>query len=145
MTTTTLRPNLVMNERRGSPVIGPTGSRTATISVINSNIPARVGDRLAVSGHEVWLEEGTDYTQLRMLIVDGLAPDKYAGLAAGATVVIGGITYTVAANLQGAFPDIRDDDRITDEEGTTYLVMAVVRYDITRQLQADIAKGRAWT
>jgi hypothetical protein len=140
-----LRPNLVTIERRGLPAVNPaTGARTASIATVNTNVPARID--LDPKGTMQWLiEGGTSFVQAALLILDGLAPGQYADVAPGQTVVVNGITYTVEADGRGAFPSVLNGDRVTDEKGTTYLGLAVTPYYVTRTLQVQLARGRAWS
>jgi hypothetical protein len=137
------RPNRVTIIRRD------VSGRSATRSVLtrddplNSDVPALLqGARGALTTIAV---EGKDYVQDALLILDGLAPAAYRGVAPNGTVVVDGITYTVLANGRGAFPALAPNDVIVDESGLRSLVLAVNHYLFTRTLQAQVARGRAWS
>lgn len=136
------RPNQITIERRSEGPLSPTGSPSVVVTTLNASVPARI--TLPPHGELQWLVEGSVYVQAALLIIDGLDPLQFSQAEPGETVSVNGITYTVSADGLMAFPSLSYGDRVTDEEGTRYLVLAVERYALTRTLQAQIARGRSW-
>lgn len=137
-----LRPNLISIRRRSASTPSATGARAPITTTLNTGVPALINP--VVTGTEAFEVEGLTFFQDAQLFVDGLQPLQYAGLTPGSTLVVGGVTYTVAANGLGAYPDLARNDRIVDEGGLPYLVLAVARfYTILPVLQAKLAYGRA--
>lgn len=132
------RPNRVTIERKSEGAPSATLSTSAVVTALNTSVPALV-DR-AEAGTEQFDVEGVLYTQNTMLFLDGIPTTS----GPGTTVTQNGIAYLVAGNGQCAYPDAAPGDRVTDEDGSTYLVLSVSRYVVTRSLQAHMARGRAW-
>lgn len=90
--------------------------------------------------------EGIVYIQTHVLFADGVTPAKFpSGWTPGQSFVLNGITYTIAPNGRGAFPSLLPNDRVTDEKGRTYLVLAEAEYsDAMPNTQARLQVGRAW-
>ena len=150
---TFLRPNTAAVDRRIRGAVSATGEPALTITPIVSGVPARI-DVLSISGRmgggytqEV---EGDVFIATHILFLDGLAPQIFSPTAPGDTFdyqpsgASAPLPYIVAPNGRGAYIDVRKGDRITDEGGITYLVLAIARYyDVNVQMQAQIAEGRA--
>lgn len=147
MTTTFLRPNTIAIDRRIGGTVSPTGEPALIVTPIAAGVTALL-DPVTVTGNagggfEMTIE-GKLYTQSHVMIVDGLAPKKFAGSSPGATVTVAGLPYVVAPNGRGAFVDVRPGDRITDEAGRTFLVLGVERYyETLPNLQARVVLGEA--
>jgi hypothetical protein len=138
-----LRPNLVKIETRNAGTQSQTGSPQSVVQVTNPAVPALVD--LATHGEAVWKVQGEVFLQDAELFMDGLHPSQFVGVPPLGTIVINGVTYTVKENGLGAFPDLYVGDRITDEHGTQYLVLAVSFYDGPfPAVQAMMSRGRAW-
>jgi len=137
------RPNTISILRRVDAGRSQTRSQLTNDVTLNASVPALLqGARSATTTIEV---EGKEYLQDALLIVDGLSPSAYRGLAPRDTVVVKGVTYTVLPNRQGAFPDLAANDVVIDETGQRSLVLAVNPYLMSRTLQAQLARGKAWT
>lgn len=140
-----LRPNTIAIDRRSAGAATQTGSRPATVTRLNAGIPALIDVKFRVAGTASFEVEGLTYVQDMALFMDGLQPWQFPGLAPGQTIVVSGVTYTVAANGLGAYPDLARNDRITDEHGQTYLVLAAMFfYNVVPVVEAALAIGRAW-
>jgi hypothetical protein len=138
-----LRPNIVSVDRRSGNTPSVTGARSPVVANINAGIPALIDPFR--QGSEEYTIAGVQYNQDQEMFVDGLEPYQFAGIGPGGTVVVNGVTYTVSANGQGAYPDIRRGDRITDETGQEYLVLAVAVYYTTfPTVECKLASGMAW-
>lgn len=89
--------------------------------------------------------EGIVYIQTHVLLTDGLTVQQFFGAGPGDHVTVNGLDYIVDSNLLGAYFDIQQEDRISDEHGFQYLVLATAKfYDVNPNLQARLCKGRAW-
>ena len=138
-----LRPNSVTLQTRAPGTPSQTGSPTSVVTTTNSNVPALID--LGLEGEASMYIQGEVYVQDARLYLDGLRPSQFVGTPAGGTLVINGITYTVFDNALGAFPLLTVGDRVTDEHGTQYLVLAVDRYySVFPVLEAAMSRGRAW-
>ena len=136
---TFLRPNIAAIDRRERGAAGPTGEYALSpVSIVTGDYKLEI--------------EGEVFVATHVLFVDGLAPQFYGSTAPGSTFdyqpagAAAPLPYVVAANHRGAFIDVEPGDRVTDENGITYLALAVATYyDINPQRQVRIAQGRAWT
>lgn len=82
-------------------------------------------------------------TDTVMMVADGV---NVSGCSPGDVVTVNGVMMIVAANGRAAFPDLRNDDKITREDGTEYLVLRTQSYpDVFPNIQAHLALGKAWT
>lgn len=149
MSGTFLRPNTALVERKDPGAVSPTGETTAAPATVHTALPCRI-DPVSVSSRmggnlEVAIE-GIQYTATDVLFCDGMMPARFpSGWAPGDTFVVGGVTYTIAENGRAAFPDIQPSDRVTDETGRKFLVLAFARYsDVMPTFQARLAFGRSW-
>jgi hypothetical protein len=138
-----LRPNLLKIDRQSDGAPSPTGSRPKVVTTLNTGVPALID--LQVAGMISFQVEGVTYVQDAVAFIDGLQPYQFPGVQPGGPIVVGGVTYTVAANGLGAYPDLAAADRVTDERGQAFLVLAVaVYYDVMPSLELKLAHGRAW-
>ncbi len=140
------RPNTVTVQRMQTSGTSGAGDPLPTAPVtIYAALPCLV-DMMPRGGDIVDAKIGPVVSQVYTLYADGVAA---YGASAGSTidVTIGGTTFPfiVAPNGRSAFPDIRKNDRITDETGRAFLVIAVAQYyDVAPGLQAHLRIGEAW-
>lgn len=146
---TFMRPNTALVERKVSSTKSLTGEPITAPTTIHAALPCRI-DPLPVAsrmaGDLRFTVEGVVYIQTHVLFADGLMPSRFPnGATPGQQFVLNGITYTIAANGRGAFPSLQANDRVTDEKGRTYLVLAESEYsDAMPNTQARLQAGRAW-
>lgn len=143
------RPNTALVERKLSSAKSLTGEPITTPTTIHAALPCRIDPMPVASrmaGDLRFTVEGVVYIQTHVLIADGVMPSRFpAGWSAGQQFVLNDITYTIAANGRGAFPSLQANDRVTDEKGRTYLVLAESEYsDAMPNAQARLQAGRAW-
>jgi hypothetical protein len=138
-----IRPNTIEIERQVLGAPSATGEPSRTIPVIATGVPALID--LSPDGELSWLVEGTVYTQDAALFIDGLRAQRFAPTPPGSMYTFNGIGYLVAQNGLGAYPDVQINDRITDEGGQQYLVLAIMTYyNVLPTLEARLARGRTW-
>lgn len=140
------RPNTAKVERLVAGGVSNAGDPiTGAPQTIYNGIPCLV-DMMPRGGDIVEAKVGPVISQVYTLYIDGVpAP----GVAPGASVdvTIGAVTYAfiVAPNGRGAFADIQQGDRVTDETGRVFQVAAVARYyDVAAGLQAHLRIGEGF-
>jgi len=146
-----LAPDTVTIERKNPIGVSPTGEQTFSPS---GPIQVAVGvgcliDALPVGsrmGGDLQVEvEGVVYVQTHVGFFGGLTPAQIAGAAPGSIVTWLGIPYLVSQNGRGAFIDIKEGDRITDQELRRYLVLArATYYEVMPTRQVRLQFGRSW-
>lgn len=143
------RPNTALVERKEGSTVSQTGEPVTTPTTVHAALPCRI-DPLPVGsrtgGSLEYTVEGVVYMATDVLFADGMMPARFpSGWSPGDTFAIGGVTYTIAANGRGAFPDLKPNDRVTDESSQTYLILAIAAYsDVLPNVQARCIRGRAW-
>lgn len=152
---TFLRPNIIEIDRRERGAQGPTGEYALTTVEIVSGVPARIDVTSIVgrSGGDYVAEiEGEVFVATHLLFLDGIAPYVFGSTPPGGTFdyqpagATAPLPYIVAGDGRGAYIDVEPGDRVTDENGVTYLALAVATYyDINPQRQVRLSQGRAWS
>lgn len=141
-----LRPNTAKVEREQTGGTSGAGDPLPTAPLtVYTDLPCLV-DMMPRGGDIVDSKVGPVIAQVYTLYADGVSA---AGNPPGATleVTIGGKTYAfiVSDNGRSAFPDVRKNDRITDERGRAFLVLAVAQYyDVEPGIQAHLHIDKAW-
>jgi hypothetical protein len=143
-----LRPNAAKIERRVPGAASPTGEPSYVVTTIATGVPCLIDPVPAASrmGGDLKLEiEGVIYIQTHEGFFDALVPGDLIGHAPGTTVTFNGIPYIVAPNARGAYVDVEAGDRLTDEGGAIYLVLAAATYyEVTPGRQVRLQSGRSW-
>ncbi|MHB1798063.1 MAG: hypothetical protein ACYCUI_07125 [Vulcanimicrobiaceae bacterium] len=139
-------PNTLQILRRVPGATGPTGNDEYTVQTIYAALPALVDSLPRAMGALGYTIQGGEVVpQTDYAYVDGLLPRWFPGVAPGGNVVVKGITYVVAANGRGAYPDIRAFDVVIREDGTRYLVLQTTfYYEAYPSLALHLNFGRAW-
>ena len=140
-----LRPNTVKVERRGTGPIGPDGTPDHSPSTIYTTLNCLI-DPVPTGELRYADPAGAFIAQSDVLFADGLMPSRIpTGTLPGQSFTLNGVLYVVAMNGRGAFPDIRQYDRITREDGAMFLVLVADRYsDVAPLLEARLAYGKSW-
>lgn len=143
---TFLNPNTLQVLRRVPGAQGPTGTDSYTVQTIYIALPALVDSLPRAMGSMGYTIEGGEVVpQTDYAYIDGLLPARFQGVAPGGSVVVNGISYVVAPNGRGAYPDIRAFDVVIREDGTRYLVLQTTYYyEAYASLALHLNFGRAW-
>lgn len=139
------RPNSAKVERLQQTGISNAGDPIEETVTLYTGLPCLV-DMMPRGGDIVMAKVGPIIQQVYTMYVDGASA---AGAAAGSAVdvAIGGSTFAfiVAPNGSDAFADIQQGDRVTDEQGRVFQVVAVARYyDVAPALQAHLRIGEGF-
>jgi hypothetical protein len=145
-----LRPNIATVDRQAQAGVSLTGEpKRVGITTVYGALPCMI-DSLPVgskTGGDLQLAvEGVVYIATDVGFFDGLGSQKIpVGKNPGDMFTYNGVAYKVSGNGRGAYPDILPSDRITDERGRPFLVLATAQYyDILPNMQVRLAFGRAW-
>jgi hypothetical protein len=140
-----LRPNTATVQRKGNGGSSNAGDPLpSAATTVLSGLPCFIGMAMAsLRADLVDSRMGPNVQSDYVLIADGIAA---GGAAPGTTITKNGIPYVVAANGRDAFPDIRDEDRITREDGVEFLVVGppMTYTDVFPCIQAHLVYGKAW-
>lgn len=121
-----------------------------TPTVLQNGVPCKLDPVPAASrmGGDLKVEiEGVVYIQTHEGFFAGLSIGYVAQLGGnpGDVLTVNGVQYVVAANNQGAFVDVAAGDKVTDQNGKDYLVLAAATYyTVTPNRQVRLTYGRAW-
>jgi len=145
---TLLRPDTITIERKSPIVRSATGDeQPGAVQSIAANMPALVLNAgMSLRGSLTMNVEGETMQSTHTLIVDGVPTSAVpSGTAPGGAFTYNGLPYVLAKNGRAGVVDLRTGDRVTDQDGSQYLVMiAQPYYDVKPNTQAELAFGRAW-
>ena len=146
---TLLRPDIIKVERKVKGALSPTGEQTFVITTIHDGLSAGINSQPVVSGQGGNFEvrvSNVEFLQTHLIFVDGLPSARFKGLGVDTSIAVNGVSYKINTARTAAFPDITQDDRITDQNGDTYLVLASARYTVINpSLQLRCVFGAAWS
>lgn len=145
---TVLHPDQIDVWRLVEGAVGLTGNKTKTPTKIITALPCYLSH--AMTGSEPLMfpaQSGEMVPETDSTVIDGLNATQCAEInpeyAPGDTLVLNGISYKVAYNARGAFPDVQPFDVVVCG-GNSYLVLfARGYYDLLPTLQLHLAFGRA--
>lgn len=139
-----LRPNTAIVDRQQTAGTSNTGTPVpAPPRTIYAGLPCIIDAISALRSFELDQARGSEPVIIggHMLVADGA---NIHGTP-GTVLTFNGVKMVIAPNGRAAFPDVREGDRITGEDGLQYLALGVHHYsDVFPNIQVQLQLGKAW-